>query len=337
VATITPDAYTDGRQALAGTGNLVADNYGKFVLTPSGSFSIAASGCLDDSLPKVARIGTAEFSTLAGAIAAAPTSGTNITNPTTITIIADITLTAAIPSTGTGIVAGKHIKLIPDTSDRTITRQTFLTSFFTIAANASLTIEGNGGRTLTLDGNRGVVTTATTALVTVTGNFVMNNGAVLRNNRATSGGGAVLVNNGAVFTMNGGTISDNTATGTTSGGGVYVNGATAAFTMNGGTISGNTATNGAGVYVNNGTFTMSGNAKVDADNAVYLAANMFITIDGSLSAATPVATITPNAYADGRRVLANNANLANNHNKLGITNSGKLAIAADRTLVKSSV
>ena len=77
-------------------------------------------------------------------------------------------------------------------------------------------------------------------------------------------GGAVNVNGGK-FYMYGGVIKNNTA-GTSkslsNGGAVYV-GSKGTFTMTGGEITGNTATrNGGGVAVYNGTFTMSGNAKI---------------------------------------------------------------------------
>jgi hypothetical protein len=70
----------------------------------------------------------------------------------------------------------------------------------------------------------------------------------------------VRIESGGKLEMNSGSkISGNTATGT-SGGGVYVNGGT--FTMSGGEISGNnvsaTSAYGGGVYVASGAFTMSG-------------------------------------------------------------------------------
>jgi hypothetical protein len=72
------------------------------------------------------------------------------------------------------------------------------------------------------------------------------NGGVISYNETTSswdGGGGVYVDlNGASYTMNSGTISNNTAAYT--GGGVYIKSGT--FTMNGGTISGNIATSGGG-------------------------------------------------------------------------------------------
>ena len=88
--------------------------------------------------------------------------------------------------------------------------------------------------------------------VYVNGTFNMNDGSIY-NNTATESGGGVCSN--GMFNMNGGNIYGNTAT---NGGGVYIYGSTKSFTMNGGNIYGNTATkNGGGVYISNGTFTMT--------------------------------------------------------------------------------
>ena len=88
--------------------------------------------------------------------------------------------------------------------------------------------------------------------VYVNGTFNMNDGSIY-NNTATESGGGVCSN--GMFNMNGGNIYGNTAT---NGGGVYIYGSTKSFTMNNGNIYGNTATqNGGGVYISNGTFTMT--------------------------------------------------------------------------------
>ena len=88
--------------------------------------------------------------------------------------------------------------------------------------------------------------------VYVNGTFTMNDGSIY-NNTATESGGGVCSN--GMFNMNGGNIYDNTAT---NGGGVYMYGSGKRFTMNDGNIYGNTATkNGGGVYISNGTFTMT--------------------------------------------------------------------------------
>lgn len=88
--------------------------------------------------------------------------------------------------------------------------------------------------------------------VYVNGTFTMNSGSIYNNKAPTNGGG--VCSNG-MFNMNGGNIYGNTAT---NGGGVYIYGSTKSFTMNNGNIYGNTATgNGGGVYISNGTFTMT--------------------------------------------------------------------------------
>jgi uncharacterized repeat protein (TIGR02543 family) len=97
------------------------------------------------------------------------------------------------------------------------------------------------------------------------GTFTMNAGSTISNNTSYYGGGVYV--DGGTFTMNDGTIYDNTVTATSSsslsGGGVYVYSGT--FTMKAGTISYNTASpsvatgsgSGGGVSVR-GTFTMDG-------------------------------------------------------------------------------
>ena len=96
----------------------------------------------------------------------------------------------------------------------------------------------------------------------------MNGGSITGNTAANNGGGVYAFS--GTFTMNDGTIAGNKAT-AKNGGGVYANGSTA-FTMTGGTIGGSTAADanaakyGGGVYVKNGTFTMSG-GKVTGNSA----------------------------------------------------------------------
>jgi hypothetical protein len=92
--------------------------------------------------------------------------------------------------------------------------------------------------------------------------FTMNGGTISGNTAVSnSSGGGVFVSAGGSFIMNDGTIggsspTDKNTAGT--GGGVFVAGATSSFIMNGGTISGNTAGGGGGVYVAGGAFTMNG-------------------------------------------------------------------------------
>jgi parallel beta-helix repeat protein len=120
-------------------------------------------------------------------------------------------------------------------------------SMFTIASGVTLTL----GNNVTLQGR----SSNDAALVRINsgGTLVMETGSIIRGNTLTGtemGSGVVVF---GTFTMNGGTISGNTASGN-SGGGVHVY---ETFTMNGGTISGNTAISGGGVSAF-GTFTMNG-------------------------------------------------------------------------------
>jgi hypothetical protein len=129
-------------------------------------------------------------------------------------------------------------------------RNIFLSSngrMFTINSDITLVLENN----VTLQGrsqNDG-------SLVYVNGGaLIMNAGSTITGNITSNSGGGIYVNSGT-FTMNGGTISDNTAS---SGGGIYVNSHTT-FTMNDGTISGNTSGEyGGGVCLEQATFYMRG-------------------------------------------------------------------------------
>ncbi|MDE6069183.1 MAG: hypothetical protein K2F89_09595 [Treponemataceae bacterium] len=158
--------------------------------------------------------------------------------------------------------------------------------------------------------------------VTMTGGTISDNTADGNNK---SGGGGIHLFNGTVE-MSGGEISGNEATGTdpnSGGGGMYIyQRNTNKFTMTGGSFRGNRANLGKGAFickdVINGSGTpqcglleMSDGAIFGSDNDVYLYDNApgtgtapTITVAGSLTAASPVATITPSAYTVGRQVLS---------------------------------
>jgi len=137
---------------------------------------------------------------------------------------------------------------------------------FTILNNATLVLEN-----IIIDGTYNINPWDRGSLISVNGGgtFIMNNGAIVRNNESATFasspfrcGGGVSVRNNGTFTMTGGEIKDNYVSSTivgVGGGGVYVDGGT--FTMTGGEISGNSASTdlGGGVYVDNGgTFNMIG-------------------------------------------------------------------------------
>ena len=84
------------------------------------------------------------------------------------------------------------------------------------------------------------------------GNFTMNGGSI-SGNTAGYGGGVCV--EGGIFTMSGGSISNNTAR--SNGGGVSIR-PNSAFTMSGGTMNGNSADFGGGIHLNGGTFSKTG-------------------------------------------------------------------------------
>jgi len=125
---------------------------------------------------------------------------------------------------------------------------------FTLPSNARLIFKD-----IIVDGDKENYISNIEPLVRIEGGtLTMEDGAILRNNRATDGG-AVYINNGTLTMNIGGEITANTAT--TRGGGVYVNGGT--FTMNNGKIYENKSTStsssygggGVCVYIG-GTFNM---------------------------------------------------------------------------------
>ncbi|MDR2417480.1 MAG: hypothetical protein LBD79_00310, partial [Treponema sp.] len=143
------------------------------------------------------------------------------------------------------------VTLVGDTAERTV-RLSSAGRLFTIGSSVTLTLDNN----VTLQG----LTNNTVPLVQVNsgGTLMMKTGSKITGNNGGASGGGVYVS-GGTFTMSGGIISGNSATGTSTsgdaGGGVYVSGGT--FEMSGGTISDNTASgcysSGGGVYMN-GTF-----------------------------------------------------------------------------------
>ena len=151
--------------------------------------------------------------------------------------------------------------------------------------------------------------------------FTLENGTI-KNNTAYFGGGVVL-NNGGIFNMQGGTIEGNHAT--NDGGGVGVQGI---MKMTGGTISGNTASGkGKGVYVSTSqrVMEMSGSAKIDTDNDVYLdgmaSSNAKITVDDTLNPLGGIAariTVPDNKYQSTTKVL-DGSTVGTHYTKFAVT------------------
>ena len=145
----------------------------------------------------------------------------------------------------------------------------------------------------------------------------------------------------AVMNMKGGEIKNNTAKNGGGGVSIALSGAyNSILNMSGGTISGNTLTNSAGTGKGVEFFTgstthdgtthytimkMSGSAKVDTNNDVYLTNKKdhsneirMITVDGELTGSAPVACITPKNYSAGLRVL-DGSKVGTEHGKFSVT------------------
>ncbi|MDR2447638.1 MAG: cadherin-like beta sandwich domain-containing protein, partial [Treponema sp.] len=134
------------------------------------------------------------------------------------------------------------------------------------------------------------------------GDFTMNGGSVSRN--SASLGGGVFVESNSAFTMNGGSVSEN-STINGDGGGVFVESG-GAFTMNGGSVSGNSAADGSGggVFVNGGAFTMNGGS-VSGNSATYNGGGVFVESDGAFTMTGGSVSGNSSTNGDGGGVFVN--------------------------------
>ncbi len=188
------------------------------------------------------------------------------------------------------------------------------------------------------------------------GTFTMSNGKVSGNTAKETGGGIYGMNFNSAkgeITVSGGEISGNTANiaGTLAGGCIRssykltVSGGTIKtnkttkpsgwgggisvseeFTFLGGTVVGNTCpgggtVQGTGIHVWNCSVKMSGSAKVDTNNDIYLSTNIKITVSAPLTGTAPVARITPETYNTSTQVLTagSGVTLANETYKFAVT------------------
>ena len=155
------------------------------------------------------------------------------------------------------------------------------------------------------------------------GTFTMEGGTIA-NNTADHGGAVYMA--GGTFTMKGGTIANNTATSESTGGGaVYMTGGI--FTMSGGTIANNTATSGFGGALsvdgsnNEVRITLSGTAKISNNTAtngggVYMTGGRFTMIGGTIANNTATSGFGGALSVDG-----------SNNNVVDITLSGTAKIS----------
>ena len=137
--------------------------------------------------------------------------------------------------------------------------------------------------------------------------FTMNGGEIKDNTVSATGyymgGGGVYLYKNTAFTMNGGSISGNSAY---YGGGLYSLATGNTLKMTGGTINNNTATHsassGGAVYSSSG-LQLSGSAYVpfgdDSNNDV----RCIVKVTGELTAQSPVATINSSSYEEGASIV----------------------------------
>ena len=166
-----------------------------------------------------------------------------------------LTKSFSTPASGISIRVTRKLVITNFKGETAIIREDgFLAPIFVVESGGRLTLGYPGRGQVTLDGNgqNGPVLAVSTG-----GKLVMESG-IITGGRNTDDGGGVWLDGGAVFTMNGGTITRNTAS---KGGGVYSESG-AIFTMNGGTITRNTAETGGGVYRGD-TFTRNGGTVSD--------------------------------------------------------------------------
>ena len=202
-------------------------------------------------------------------------------------------------------------------------------------------------------------------VVVLHGTFTMSNGKVSGNTAKETGGGIYGMNFNSAkgeITVSGGEISGNTANmaGTLAGGGIRssykltVSGGTIKtnkttkpsgwgggisvseeFTFLGGTVVGNTCpgggtVQGTGIHVWNCSVKMSGSAKVDINNDIYLSDNIKITVIAPLTGTDPVARITPETYNTSTKVLDGTPTLLNSeHDKFTVTPKNGLNWSVD--------
>jgi hypothetical protein len=146
-------------------------------------------------------------------------------------------------------------------------------------SNSSITFSGTG-KTITIKGDsttRTIFNGGSAAFFTVSNGITL----ILENNITLDGNGksypVVNLSAGAELKMN-----DGAAISGANDSGVYVGDGT--FTMTGGTISGNTSSSGGGVYVRDGTFTMSGGT-ISGNTAAHCGGGVYVYGDGTFTKA----------------------------------------------------
>jgi hypothetical protein len=186
------------------------------------------------------------------------------------------------------------------------------------------------GKTVGITLNGG--TTERTVSLSTTGSlFTVGSGVtlILDNNvtlqgRSDNTASLVIVSSGGTLVMNTGSkINGNTfSSQSSSGGGVYV--AEGTFTMSGGTISGNTSLFGGGVCVSGGTFTMSGGT---------ISGNTSSSYSSSSSACS---SFGGGVYVGGGKFTMSGGTISGNTSSSPISSSGGGVYVVDGTFTKQS-
>jgi hypothetical protein len=242
--------------------------------TGTGSMT-AATACADtaadtEQVRNQAAAGSAvSVSDETGLKAAFANASTDSDQPTVISLSGDIRITGALTQPqGTYMTIngnGYTIRLAKENAASELQKVFLSTAMLT--ANGSLTLNQ-----VSLDAYNGSMLLS----VSRQGSVVINDGTELKNGYRGENGTLMAsgISVSGQLTMNGGTISGcvnkHKLSSDSDGGTVRVENTDAVFTMNGGTIENNKVeSNGGGVYVNGGTFTMKSGAVIQKNQASY--------------------------------------------------------------------
>ena len=178
-----------------------------------------------------------------------------------IAVTADFYITSGLSIPANDYGASLIIKSVDAANPVTLTSNNRDNSLFFVDDGAKLIMED-----IIIDGNKAAYSGNPQLIFIYGGEFTMEDGVVLMNND----GCGVRVAGFGTFIMHGGQIADNNGNSIWEGygGGVYVLEGT--FTMTGGIITGNRSSvlgYGGGVYVNTGEFNLGGDAIISNNNA----------------------------------------------------------------------
>ncbi|MEL3912626.1 beta strand repeat-containing protein [Treponema pedis] len=186
--------------------------------------------------------------------------------------------------------------------------------------SGSVTMTGGSIKGCTATGKGGGVWIQNGA-VTVTDSKIGGDTSTEGNKAETAGGGVGMA--GGSFTMSGASKISNNSVTNGNGGGVYLGNNNSTFNMKDTAVITNNSVSGGhgkGIHNASGTFAMSGSAKVDQNNDVYLTENSKITVNDSLTE-NPAAQITPQTYTDGTQVL-DGSTVGSEYDKFKVTPEG---------------